>query len=185
MRGRLSVPLRSRSSVAPKSVSWQTASEEKSDDDFKQALAAPCALSRRFDAHSGVGDTHRRRAGQDGRFSVRAAAVPGPLRHLPWRPTLPATARWRRLLKVEPADLTGICIRARGTFPANQVVEIIRYGGNLAGHGTMPGHGAAVMPVWGRVFSEEGGGGKGGGAFSRRAVIELKRYLESIQRMAP
>ena len=90
-----------------------------------------------------------------------------------------------QVLKVAPADLTGISIRAGGTFPANQVVEIIRYGGNLAGHGTMPGHGTEVMPVWGRVFSEEGGGGKGGGAFSRRAVIELKRYLESIQRKAP
>lgn len=90
-----------------------------------------------------------------------------------------------QVLKEPPADLTGISIRAGGTFPAGQVVEIIRYGGNLAGHGTMPGHGAAVMPVWGRVFSEEGGGGKGGGAFSRRAVIELKRYLESIQRKAP
>jgi hypothetical protein len=57
-------------------------------------------------------------------------------------------------------------------------VEIIRYGGNMAAHGT------AVMPVWGKVFSDEGGG-KGGGAFSRRAVVELKRYLETIQKKAP
>ena len=41
------------------------------------------------------------------------------------------------------------------------------------------------MPVWGKVFSNKGGGGKGGGAYSRRAVIELKRYLESIQKKAP
>lgn len=82
-------------------------------------------------------------------------------------------------LKVAPADLTGISIRAGGTFPANRIVEIIRYGGDIVGHGT------AAMPVWGKVLSEEGGGGKGGGAFSRRAVIELKRYLESIQRKAP
>lgn len=83
------------------------------------------------------------------------------------------------VLKIPPADLTKISVRAGGTFPAARVVEIIRYGGNMAAHGT------AVMPVWGKVFSEEGGGGKGGGAFSRRAVVELKRYLETIQKPAP
>jgi mono/diheme cytochrome c family protein len=84
-----------------------------------------------------------------------------------------------QVLKVPPADLTQISVRAGGAFPATRVVEIIRYGGNMAAHGT------AVMPVWGKVFSNEGGGGKGGGAFSRRAVIELKRYLETIQKKAP
>ena len=84
-----------------------------------------------------------------------------------------------QVLKVPPADLTKISVRADGTFPAARVVEIIRYGGNMAAHGT------AVMPVWGKVFSEAGGGGKGGGAFSRRAVVELKRYLETIQKRAP
>ena len=34
------------------------------------------------------------------------------------------------------------------------------------------------MPVWGKVFSDEGGGGKVGEGYSRRAIIELKRYLE-------
>ena len=38
---------------------------------------------------------------------------------------------------------------------ATRIVEIIRYGGSL------PGHGPRGMPVWGKVFSEEGGGGKG------------------------
>jgi mono/diheme cytochrome c family protein len=82
-------------------------------------------------------------------------------------------------LKVPPADLTKISDRAGGTFPAARVVEIIRYGGNIAGHGSQ------VMPVWGKILSSEGGGGKGGGAFSRRAVVELKRYLETIQKKAP
>jgi hypothetical protein len=81
-----------------------------------------------------------------------------------------------QVLKIPPADLTKISIRADGTFPAARVVEIIRYGGNV------PGHGSPVMPVWGKVFSSEGGGGKGGGAYSRRAVVELKRYLETIQK---
>jgi mono/diheme cytochrome c family protein len=84
-----------------------------------------------------------------------------------------------QVLKVAPADLTKISVRAGGTFPAGRVVEIIRYGGNVQGHGS------AVMPVWGKVFSSEGGGGKGGGAYSRRAVVELKRYLETIQKTSP
>jgi mono/diheme cytochrome c family protein len=82
-------------------------------------------------------------------------------------------------LKTPPADLTKISVRAGGTFPAARVVEIMRYGGNVAGHGSQD------MPVWGKVLSSEGGGGKGGAAFSRRAVIELKRYLETIQKKAP
>jgi hypothetical protein len=38
------------------------------------------------------------------------------------------------------------------------------------------------MPIWGLVFSKEGNGGKAGAAYSRRAVIELKSYLQSIQK---
>ncbi len=73
-----------------------------------------------------------------------------------------------KVLNVSPANLTAISKRANGTFPAARVVEIIRYGGNVTGHGSY------VMPIWGRVFSDEGGGGKGGGAYSRRSVVELK-----------
>jgi mono/diheme cytochrome c family protein len=81
-----------------------------------------------------------------------------------------------KVLNVSPANLTAISKRANGTFPAARVVEIIRYGGNVTGHGSY------VMPIWGRVFSDEGGGGKGGGAYSRRSVVELKHYLETIQK---
>jgi mono/diheme cytochrome c family protein len=80
-----------------------------------------------------------------------------------------------KVLTVKPADLTAISKRANGSFPAARIAEIIRYGGDVAGHGPH------AMPVWGKVFSEAGGGGKGGGAYSREAVIELKNYLESIQ----
>lgn len=81
-----------------------------------------------------------------------------------------------KLLTVHPADLTVIAKNNGGTFPAERVAEIIRYGGNI------PGHGEEKMPLWGKVFSLEGGNGKIGAAFSRRAVIELKSYLELIQR---
>jgi mono/diheme cytochrome c family protein len=78
-------------------------------------------------------------------------------------------------LKVAPADLTRISQRAGGIFPASRIAEIIRYGGDVEAHGPRD------MPVWGKVFSDAGGHGKIGGAYSRRAVVELKEYLESIQ----
>ena len=78
-------------------------------------------------------------------------------------------------LKVAPTDLTKISQHAGGTFPANRIAEIIRYGGDVEAHGPRD------MPVWGKVFSDAGGHGKIGGAYSRRAVVELKKYLESIQ----
>jgi mono/diheme cytochrome c family protein len=80
------------------------------------------------------------------------------------------------LSSTPPSDLTRITERAGGTFPAARVMEIITYGGKIAAHGS------GTMPVWGKIFSLEGGGGKGGAFYSRRSVIALKRYLESIQR---
>jgi mono/diheme cytochrome c family protein len=80
-----------------------------------------------------------------------------------------------KILTVHPADLTSISKRDGGTFPAEHIAEVIRYGGNIQGHGDQQ------MPIWGKVFSSEGGSGKGGGAYSRRAVIELKNYIEKIQ----
>jgi mono/diheme cytochrome c family protein len=80
-----------------------------------------------------------------------------------------------KILTVHPANLTTISKQAGGTFPAERIAEIIRYGGNIQGHGEQE------MPIWGKVFSNEGGEGKGGGAYSRRAVIELKDYIEKIQ----
>jgi mono/diheme cytochrome c family protein len=79
-------------------------------------------------------------------------------------------------LKVPPANLTEISKRAGGTFPSARIVEVITYGGNIAAHGSGP------MPVWGLVFSEEGGRGKIGAARSRQSIIALKRYLETIQK---
>lgn len=74
--------------------------------------------------------------------------------------------------KTPPGDLTAIAKRNNGRFPAERVAEIIREGGGLPGH--EQDH---IMPVWGKVFN-----GECGPAFSRRAVIELKRYLETLQK---
>jgi mono/diheme cytochrome c family protein len=81
-----------------------------------------------------------------------------------------------KVLNVTPADLTSISKSANGKFPADRVAEIIRYGGGIAGHGS------AVMPIWGKFFSDTGGRGRIGGAYSRRAVVELTRYLKTIQK---
>ncbi|WP_052699206.1 cytochrome c [Hyphomicrobium sp. 99] len=81
-----------------------------------------------------------------------------------------------KYLTVTPANLTEISKRANGQFPAARIAEIIRYGGDVASHGPQR------MPLWGKVFSEKGGRGKGGGNYSRVAVIQLLKYLESIQK---
>lgn len=78
-------------------------------------------------------------------------------------------------LTTPPPDLTQMTRRAGGTFPGAHVTEIITYGGSIAAHGS------GEMPVWGKIFSVEGGQGTGGANYSRRAVVSLKRYLETIQ----
>jgi hypothetical protein len=80
-----------------------------------------------------------------------------------------------QVLKVPTPDLTGISKRNDGAFPAARVVKIITFGEDMAAHGTR------LMPVWGTIFSYEGGGQRRGALYSRRAVVELKRYLETIQ----
>jgi hypothetical protein len=80
-----------------------------------------------------------------------------------------------QVLKVPTPDLTSMSRRNGGTFPSARVVKIITFGDDMAAHGTR------LMPVWGTIFSYEGGGQRRGGLYSRRAVVELKRYLETIQ----
>ncbi len=71
-----------------------------------------------------------------------------------------------------PGGLTGIQKRNGGRYPADRITEIIRYGGGIPGH-----EWDQRMPAWGKVFS-----GECGPAYSRRAVVELNRYLISIQK---
>lgn len=76
----------------------------------------------------------------------------------------------------KPTDLTTLAKRANGKLDEQRIVEIIRYGGDISGHGTR------AMPIWGLIFSIEGEGGKVGAAYSRIAVIHLKNYIESLQK---
>ena len=74
-----------------------------------------------------------------------------------------------------PTDLTTIASGAGGAFPAERIARMITYGSNV------PAHGTQTMPVWGNVFSTEAGRGRRGALHSRRAVMQLMRYLASIQ----
>ena len=52
------------------------------------------------------------------------------------------------MLKTRPADLTSIASHNRGTFPAEQVAQIID------GRHAVKGHGRGDMPVWGDAFAK-------------------------------
>lgn len=63
----------------------------------------------------------------------------------------------------EPApDLTTLAQRNKGKFPTDYVKKVLIHGVSV------PAHGSADMPVWGRVFAD----------LNARELIE---YLESIQ----
>ncbi len=47
------------------------------------------------------------------------------------------------VLTVKPVDLTALSKRANGKFEAGRIAEVIRYGGDISGHGTR------AMPIWG------------------------------------
>ena len=73
-------------------------------------------------------------------------------------------------LRTRPADLTLIATRNKGTFPADQVAQIID------GRKPVAGHGGGDMPAWGEVFTK---------SIDQTPVEEkIKRlvsYLASIQ----
>lgn len=73
------------------------------------------------------------------------------------------------VLNVTPADLTTLDKRANGKFDAAR-------GADISGHGTR------AMPIWGLGLQHEVHGGQGGAAYSGRAVIEFKTYLQSVQK---
>jgi hypothetical protein len=51
-------------------------------------------------------------------------------------------------MRPRPADLTQLAKRHGGTFPYDEVKEIID------GRKRVDAHGSAKMPVWGKVFAE-------------------------------
>lgn len=65
-------------------------------------------------------------------------------------------------LKTQPPDLTKIQLRS-GKFPAEDIRK------KISGEGSVPVHGKKDMPVWGLIFSQPD-------------IVNLVKYLESIQR---
>ena len=79
-------------------------------------------------------------------------------------------------LKTAPLDLTRIAARRDGKFPEQEITALID-------GRTMPAvHGTREMPVWGRRFSAEMGGGEVGEEAVRGQMLILLEYLRSIQR---
>ncbi|MEP7353294.1 MAG: cytochrome c [Acidobacteriota bacterium] len=74
-------------------------------------------------------------------------------------------------LKVPPADLTQIAVRAGGVFPMQRVRKII------SGESETLSHGGREMPLWGPIFSQIAWDQDLG----RVRVDNLARYLQSIQ----
>lgn len=73
-------------------------------------------------------------------------------------------------LKTPPADLTQISKRNNGGFPLGKVADIIRNGGQVAGHGSRD------MPAWGEAFRDHEEP-----VMVSALIFELALYLESIQ----
>ena len=79
-------------------------------------------------------------------------------------------------LKTPPPDLTTLTQRNRGTFPAEQVQDVIR-GGKRS---SIPAHGSSEMPVWGPIFK----GLDNRNEVNEERINNLVKYIESIQAKA-
>ena len=79
-------------------------------------------------------------------------------------------------LKTAPPDLTHFAARHDGRFTDKDVASLID------GREMPSVHGTREMPVWGRRFSEQMGGGEIGEESVRGQLLVLIEYLRSIQR---
>ncbi|MBZ5721622.1 MAG: c-type cytochrome [Acidobacteriia bacterium] len=75
-------------------------------------------------------------------------------------------------LKVPPTDLTMLSKNNGGKYPSLKVSATIR------GEATLPAHGSAEMPVWGRLFRSMSGGHD---SEVQQRVANLNQYIESLQ----
>jgi hypothetical protein len=80
-----------------------------------------------------------------------------------------------RYMAPTPVDLRRIAARNGGVFPSAQLEAWIDGRDPIASHGTRD------MPVWGRVFREEGALDQLTETRVRGRIVLLVQYLESIQ----
>lgn len=79
-------------------------------------------------------------------------------------------------LKTPPPDLTKLSARREGRFSEKEIASLID------GRDMPAVHGTREMPVWGKRFSEQLGGGEIGEESVRGQLLVLVEYLRSIQR---
>jgi len=75
-------------------------------------------------------------------------------------------------LKTPPTDLTTLAKANHGKYPENHMVAVLRFGTEASAHG------AAEMPVWGKVFAQMS---KVNSQESDLRTTNLIRYLETLQ----
>lgn len=78
-----------------------------------------------------------------------------------------------RSLRKVPPDLTTLAKQHGGTFPAEYVTNVLRFGLGFSAHGS------SEMPVWGPIFQYEEHYNE---AAVRQRIKNLCEYLESLQR---
>ena len=76
-------------------------------------------------------------------------------------------------LQTRPPDLTLLSRKFDGEFPTEYVLRTID------GRESLTAHGSRTMPVWGRIWRNEGDPGTE--AEAQRILNELLQYLRSIQ----
>ena len=81
-----------------------------------------------------------------------------------------------RDLRVAVPDLTTLAKRNGGKFPYDRVVQVIKVGETVRGHGT------SDMPAWGDTFKKTKGTGE---ATVDAAIKDLTQYLRTLQQPAP
>jgi mono/diheme cytochrome c family protein len=77
-------------------------------------------------------------------------------------------------LKPPPTDLSTLAKRNNGTFPADHVTSILRFGTEA------PAHGTAEMPIWSTLFRSLDNKTATDGAVQLR-IFNLTKYIESLQ----
>ncbi len=75
-------------------------------------------------------------------------------------------------LKTPPTDLTLLAKANHGKYPENHIVSVLRFGTDV------PAHGAADMPVWGKIFAKMS---RVNAQERDLRTANLTRYLESVQ----
>ena len=81
------------------------------------------------------------------------------------------------LLRVRPADLSGLAARNGGEMPFWSVYETI------SGAELLPAHGTREMPIWGEAFARESTRtAVDAGTYTRGRIFNLLAWLRVIQR---